>query len=125
MNRLEARLKKLHQFMQALEGHARPALERGSYVTAYSLQNYLAAEIPRTLRKVFSKPVVQTPWVYGSQSRDFVISDLDAVLKPRSAVKPGYDQVKKVFLRLEESVKIASLSGFIKGTSMGAFPKKH
>src|SRR5208337_2696295 len=85
------------------------------YLTAFSLQNYLAAEIQRTLRKAFSKPVSQTPWIYGSQSRDFVIADLDDVLKKRAAVKPGYDQVKRAFLQLEESVQIRSLSGFIKG----------
>lgn len=105
-----------YQVIQALEGNARAALEKGRYVTAFSLQNYLAAEIQRTLRKVFSKPKVQTPWVYGSQSQDFVIADLDDILKKRTAVKPGYDQVKRVFLQLQESVQIRSLSGFIKGS---------
>jgi len=104
-----------YQVIQALEGNARTALEKGRYVTAFSLQNYLAAEIQRTLRKAFSKPKSQTPWVNGSQSQDFVIADLDDVLKKRTAVKPGNDQVKRVFLQLEESVEIRSLSGFIKG----------
>ena len=105
-----------YQVIQALEGNARAALEGGRYVTAFSLQNYLAAEIQRTLRKVFSKPVSQTPWLYGSQSQDFVIADLDDVLKKKTAVKPGYDQVKRAFLQLEESVEIRSLSGFKKGS---------
>jgi hypothetical protein len=104
-----------YQVIQALEGNARTALEKGRYVTAFSLQNYLAAEMQRTLRKAFSKPVSQTPWIYGSQSQDFVIADLDDVLKKRTAVKPGYDQVKRAFLQLEESVEIRSLSGFVKG----------
>jgi Caspase domain len=104
-----------YQVIEALEGNARTALEEGRYVTAFSLQNYLAAEIQRTLRKAFSKPLSQTPWVYGSQSQDFVIADLDDVLKKRAAVRPGYDQVKRVFLQLEEPVEIRSLSGFIKG----------
>lgn len=105
-----------YQVIQALEGKDPLALEKGRYVTAMSLQNYLAKEIPRTIRKVFTKPVVQTPWLYGSQTSDFVISDLDAVLKQRHAVKPGYDQVKQVFLQANESIKIASLSGFVKGS---------
>ncbi len=104
-----------YEVIQALEGNARTALEKGRYVTAFSLQNFLAAEIQRTLRKAFSKPVSQTPWIYGSQSRDFVIADLENVLKTRAAVKPGYDQVRRVFLQLEESVEMRSLSGFIKG----------
>jgi len=105
-----------HQVIQALEGNDRLALEGGRYVTAMSLQNYLAAEIPRTLRRVFTKPVVQTPWLYGSQNADFVISDLEDALTRRTTVKPGYEQVKQVFLRWEECVKIASLSGFVKGS---------
>jgi len=103
-----------YQVIQALEGNDPIALEKGRYVTANSLQNYLAKEIPRTLRKVFSKPVVQTPWFHGSHTGDFVISDLAELLKKRNAVKPGYDQVKQVFLQLEQSVNIASLSGFSK-----------
>ena len=104
-----------YQVIQALEGNARTALEKGRYVTAFSLQNYLAAEIQRTLRKAFSKPVSQTPWIYGSQSQDFVIADLDDVLKKKAAIKPGYDQVRRAFLQLEEPVEIRLLSGFVKG----------
>jgi hypothetical protein len=103
-----------YQVIQALEGNDPLALEGRRYVTAMSLQNYLAKEIPRTIRKVFTKPVTQTPWLYGSQTSDFVISDLDAVLKKRNAVKPGYDQVKRILLQLDETVKISSLSGFSK-----------
>lgn len=105
-----------YQVIQALEGNDRLALEKGRYVTAMSLQNYLKTEIPRTIRKVFSKPVTQTPWFYGSQTSDFVLSDLDAVIKQRNAVKPGYSQVKQVFMQIEETVNIKSLSGFVKGS---------
>ena len=105
-----------YQVIQALKGDDRPALDAGRYVTSVSLQNYLAAEIPRTLRKVFTMPVTQTPRFYGRQTANLVISDLDSFLNRRTAVNPGYDQVKKVFLRIEEPVKISSLSGFKKGT---------
>lgn len=103
-----------HNVIQALEGADSLALEKGRYVTAMSLQNYLKKEIPRTLRAVFSSPVTQTPWFYGSQSSDFVVSDLLTVLQQRNAVKPGYEQVKQVFLRIQESMRVASLSGFSK-----------
>ena len=59
--------------------------------------------------------MVQTPWFHGSHTGDFVIADLEDLLKKRNAVKPGYHQVKQVFLQLEESVNIKSLSGFKKG----------
>jgi len=105
-----------YHVIQALKGNAKGALEKGRYVTAASLQNYVSVEIPRTLKKVFSKPVIQTPWQYGSQNRDFVIADLDGVLRKKTAANPSYNQIKSIFLRFEESVKIASLSGFIKGS---------
>jgi Caspase domain len=89
-----------YQVIEALEGNARTALEKGRYVTAFSLQNYVATEIPRTLRRAFSKPVSQTPWVYGSQSQDFVIADLDEVLKQRTAVRIRLSNAPFVRLRL-------------------------
>jgi hypothetical protein len=103
-----------HNVIRALEGSDRLALEKGRYVTAMSLQNYLKKQIPRTLRDVFSAPKVQTPWFYGSQTGDFVISDLGVVLAERNAVKPGYEQVKQLFLQVDDSVAISSLSGFSK-----------
>lgn len=103
-----------YQVVQALEGNDPLALEKGRYVTAGSLQNYLTKEVPRTLRKVFSKPVTQTPWFHGSHTGDFLIADLDNVLKQKNAVKPGYEQVKQVFLQFEQSVDIDDLSGFSK-----------
>jgi len=58
------------------------------------------------------------------KSQDFVIADLDDVLKKKTAVKPGYDQVKRAFLQLEESVEIRSLSGFKKGKSPSSAMEK-
>jgi hypothetical protein len=44
-----------------------------------------------------------------------VISDLAIVLEQRHALKPGYEQVKQVFLQIEDSLRISSLSGFRRG----------
>lgn len=103
-----------YQIIEALKGNDPLALEKGRYVTATSLQNYVAKELPRTLRKVFTTPKVQTPWFHGSNTGDFLISDLNTVLKQRNAVKPGFEQVKQVLFQLEESVDIDDLSGFNK-----------
>ncbi|MBN1653527.1 MAG: caspase family protein [Deltaproteobacteria bacterium] len=103
-----------YQVIRALEGNDPLALEHGRYVTANSLQNYLTKEVPRTLRKEFSKPTVQTPWFHGSHTGDFLISDLEDVLKRRNTAKSGYDQVKQVFLQMEQPVDIAALRGFSK-----------
>lgn len=104
-----------YQVIQALQGNSPIAIENGRYVTAVSLQNYLTKEIPITIRKFLSKPHVQTPWLYSSQTSDFVISDLEEVLKKRYLSKPGYKQLKQIFLQELETVKISKLSGFIKG----------
>jgi hypothetical protein len=103
-----------YQVIEALQGNDALALEKGRYVTANSLQNYVAKELPRTLRAVFSKPKVQTPWFHGSNTGDFLIADLRDVLKQRNAVKPGFEQVKQVLMQFEESVDIDDLSGFSK-----------
>lgn len=100
--------------IEALQGNDPLALEKGRYVTASSLQNYVAKQLPRTMRKHFSKPVVQTPWFHGSSTGDFRIADLEDVLKKRNAVKPGFEQVKQVLLQVQEAVDIDDLSGFSK-----------
>lgn len=103
-----------YQVIEALQGNDPLALEKGRYVTANSLQNYVSKELPRALRAVFTKPKVQTPWFHGSNTSDFLIADLGEVLKLRNAVKPGLEQVKQVLLQFEQSVDIDDLSGFSK-----------
>jgi len=103
-----------HQILEALHGNDPLALEKGRFVTAASLQNYVAKELPRTIRKVFSKPLVQTPWFHGSDTGDFLIADLGQVIKARNAVKPGFEQVKQILFQMQQSVDIDDLSGFSK-----------
>lgn len=100
--------------IEALQGNDPLALEKGRYLTANSLQNYVAKELPRTMRKHFSKPIAQTPWFHGSSTGDFQIADLGDVLKKRNAVKPGFEQVKQVLLQVQRSIDIDDLSGFSK-----------
>lgn len=47
-----------HLIIEALQGNDPLALEKGRYLTANSLQNYVAKELPRTMRKLFTKPIV-------------------------------------------------------------------
>jgi hypothetical protein len=103
-----------YHLIEALKGDAPRALEKGHRLTAMSLQNYLSVEVPRTLRKVFSDPKVQTPWKYGGESRDFEIANLSQIFEQRNHIKPGYDQLKRVLLREVETKHISSLSGFVK-----------
>lgn len=101
-----------YHLIEALSGDAPKALEKGHRLTAMSLQNYLSDTVPRTLRKAYSTPEVQTPWLYGGQSRDFQIADLADILAKRAEAKPGYEQLKRTLFREIESIHIKSLSGF-------------
>ena len=103
-----------HHLIEALNGDAPLALENGHRLTAISLQNYLSIAVPRTLRKVRSTPDVQTPWLYGTQNRDFQIADLTDLLASRATVKPEYSQLKRALLREIDSIGITKLSGFVK-----------
>jgi hypothetical protein len=103
-----------YQIIKALQGDDPLALEKGRYVTANSLQNYVSKELPRTLRKVFTTPHVQTPWYHASNTGDFLISDLKDVLQQRNVLRPGLEQVKQVLLQMQESIDIDDLSGFSK-----------
>jgi hypothetical protein len=103
-----------HLVIEALQGNDPLALEKGRYLTANSLQNYVAKELPRTMRNLFTKPIIQTPWFHGSSTGDFQIADLADVLNKRNAIKPGFEQVKQVLLQVQRSVDIDDLSGFSK-----------
>jgi Caspase domain len=100
--------------VEALTGNAPEALETGQRLTAISLLNYLSTSVPRTLRKTYSTPEIQTPWLYGGQNRDFEIANLSSLLAEKHAAKPGYDQLKSALLRERSNMQIKSLSGFRK-----------
>lgn len=72
-----------HHILEALSGNATMVYNNG-LITATNLQNYLKFEVPRTLRKVFSDPVIQTPWFYGAMSNDFLIGDVSKILEMRA-----------------------------------------
>lgn len=112
-----------YHLIESLRGEAPLALEKGRFLTAHSLQTYLSREVPRTLRRAFSDPHVQSPWFYGSHNHDFQIADMKAVLDQRSAVMPGREQVKQILFREIEHLSIKSLNGFVKGVH--TLPRQH
>lgn len=101
--------------IQALSGYATTAIERRRFVTSASLQNYLSLEVPRELRHDRGPGVTQTPWLFGGQSREFVIADVGDLLAARQ-IPPPLDmaQLKRVLFRADETGMIRRLSGFKK-----------
>ncbi len=104
-----------YHLIEALTANAPTALEKGHLLTSSSLQNHLRTEVPRTLRSVLTGTHVQTPWVYGALSSDFLIADVQAILdKRKEAANPHAKQLRKVRLYDERQVSVRSLSGFQK-----------
>ncbi len=104
-----------HFLIQALSANDKRAVERKRYITASSLQSYLADEVPRALRK--RRPMeTQTPWMCGSLSKEFVIADVGDILAERRKPSPFTpEQLKQVLFRAAERGSIKKLSGFRKG----------
>jgi len=75
-----------YHLLRALTGEDPDALDRGRFVTSNSLQNYLAAEVPRTLRKTIASGAArQTPCTFGNATAQFIIADLKPLLDARKA----------------------------------------
>lgn len=104
-----------YHLIEALKGEAPKVTEQGTLITSSSLQNYLADTVPRTVRETFTRKKVQTPWLYGAQSHDFLIADLGPILeRKRRRDIPGASQLKQVRLYQDTLGAIRRLSGFVK-----------
>ena len=104
-----------HHLVQALSADDPGALEKGHLLTSASLQNHLFREVPKTIRATFKGNVVQTPWVYGAMSSDFLVGDVGPILERRKlAANPHLQQLRQIVLLSERAVAIKRLSGFSK-----------
>lgn len=102
-----------HHVIEAFKGNALLALERGSLLTSASLQNYLSLAVPRSLREAFVDKKVQTPWLFGTQSSEFLLADLSDLLERRArAASPNSDQVIRMAMVSEKVSDVRQLSGF-------------
>lgn len=103
-----------YHVIAAFNGLAPLALERG-LLTANSLQNYVKAEVPRTLRKEHPNPDDQTPWMYGAMSGDFILADLRSILEERreKALQES-SLVTEMSFTVEDIEGLRSLSGWKK-----------
>lgn len=104
-----------HHLVEALNGRAKLAISNG-IVTSSLLQDYLAKEVPLSVKTLRKKPDVQTPWACGAMSKQFVISDLRAVISARKAQKlAAAKQVNQAVLTGTKTQRVKSLSGFQRG----------
>lgn len=110
-----------YHLMQAFDGRDRLALESQRLTTA-SLQNYLLATVPASLR-LASPKAIQTPSRYGSAEID--LADMKEVLARRKTAKePNKVHVKDSILLAESVRSLKNLPGFSK--SKGHYiPDRH
>lgn len=103
-----------HHLVEALSGKAVLAAEGDEQVTAASLQEHLAREVPRSLRASFREAPEQTPVAYGPKGR-LVLADLRAVVEGgKAAADPRLQPLHRASLRGEATAKVKSLAGFRK-----------
>lgn len=102
-----------HHLLRALHGEDPDALDRGRFVTSHSLQNYLAVEVPRTLRKTIAGAARQTPCSFGNATAQFIIADLKPILDARQAALAAKATAPRdaAFVGVQYG-SVKSLSGF-------------
>jgi hypothetical protein len=106
-----------HHLIEAFTGAAPDALLDG-LLTAGSLQDWLEREVPRTLRKVISEPVRQTPAAFGKDLHlpGRTIADLRPVLAAKqTSGSHDLQQLRRVVFRTETRGKVKDLTGYQKG----------
>jgi hypothetical protein len=100
-----------YHLLEALSGRAKLAMERG-FVTATTLQNYLAHEVPLRVRALRNRPDPQNPWATGAMTKEFVVADLRSILEARKKERlAAAKQITQAYLSGEERVEVRSLSG--------------
>ena len=94
----------------ALSGQAPAALEEG-VLRASSLNEWVAKELPRAIRKAISSPRKQTPGLFGPANA--VLATIPTSAR-KPARKPDLKQLKRIVFRGETRDRVKSLAGFQK-----------
>lgn len=103
-----------YHVIEAFRGDAPLALDRG-ILTANSLQNYLQAEVPRTLRNESPNPNEQTPWMYGAASEEVMLADIRQIREERRERTNTSDNlIAGMLFTVVNPVGLRSLSGWKK-----------
>jgi len=104
-----------YHLIEALSGNATDAVIGNSKVTSESLQNYLVTSVRKTLRETYNRPYVQTPWVFGGKTNEFLIADVEDILERRRIENvPINRELQRSSLRKIELENVSRLSGFKK-----------
>lgn len=104
-----------YHLLEALNGNASLALENKYLLTSNSLQNYLKLEVPKTIREKLTGRKIQTPWRFGGDSGEYLIANLEPIIKSKQIQTLPLPLVIENLSFLKKSGgNIKSLSGFKK-----------
>lgn len=108
--------------LEALNGQAPTAAEKGGAVTCATLQKHLKTSVPRTLRVAFADKKKQTPMLFGGDDGALIVADIASLAAPKSKTKkaekrPGGDTARLALVR-ERIESVKKLSGFRKGSRL-------
>lgn len=104
-----------YHLLQALQGKDAAAIERNALITSRSLQNYLARQVRLSVRKSRSDMITQTPTLYCSITKDFIVADVGPLLAARrAATVADLPTLRRVAFCSERRLRVKSLSGFRK-----------
>lgn len=98
-----------HLVIEALSGRAAKATDKGGYVTALSLHNFIDDELPRLLRKHFEPGAAQTPILFGEGNADAPIADVSPFLRGDGGFLLDPDRLRRVIFRAVTSTRVKDL----------------
>lgn len=104
--------------LEALNGEAPTAAEKGGAVTCATLLRHLKTAVPRTLRTAFADKKKQTPVLFGGDGGRLAVADVASLAAPKSkkkAEKKAAGDTARVALVRERIESVKKLSGFRKG----------
>ncbi|MBE0537366.1 MAG: caspase family protein [Phycisphaerae bacterium] len=102
-----------YHLLEALNGTALLALEKGRLLTSNSLQNYLRKEVPRTVRQTVIGGPSQNPWMFGGAAGEFLVADLTPILAARAVkAQPADRHLPRISFYGDNSIFVKRLSGW-------------
>ncbi len=98
-----------HHLISALKGNSPSAISRDRYITAESLQNYLAAAIPKFIREKTTIRGNQRPYSLIGSNGPFAIIRIPEPAKAELSIKPNFSDA---YFRSLETRPFRELPGF-------------
>jgi hypothetical protein len=101
-----------YHLLRALRGEELESVERDGLITSNSLQSYLAKMVPATVRATCTGKA-QARYLYGTQSREFLIADVGPLISAGvSVVGPDGPVRKRIEVPAQKFAAVRNLDGF-------------